>query len=176
MKSAWKILLTLMFVFVITFVVFPGAFFDSHFTMMQNLDSTEFTWYSLTVILIFNVCDTIGRKLGGILPVSAGMIYFLGILRFLFIFTTIMFALDDSDSDPVFFERDYLKIANMVLFALTNGLVSTLCAIKAPQFVAEDQREQIGIFVGLFIALGIVTGSVIAIPVGNALPVNWVTS
>jgi len=64
----------------------------------------------------------------------------------------------------------------MVLFAVTNGLVSTLCAIKAPQFVAEDQREQIGIFVGLFIALGIVCGSIIAIPVGNALPVNWVTN
>jgi len=64
--------------------------------MMNKLGDTEFTWYTLTCILIFNVCDTVGRKLGGILQVGAGMTYFLGILRFVFIFTTLMFAIDDS--------------------------------------------------------------------------------
>jgi hypothetical protein len=42
--------------------------------------------------------------------------------------------------------------------------------MKAPQYVKEDQREQIGIFIGLFIALGIVSGSVVAIVFGNFLP------
>ena len=58
----------------------------------------------------------------------------------------------------------------MILFAITNGYVSTQCAIKAPQYVKEDQREQIGIFIGLFIALGIVSGSIVAIFFGNFLP------
>lgn len=57
----------------------------------------------------------------------------------------------------------------MALFALSNGYVSTQCCIKAPQVVSRDQQETIGIFVSLFLGLGIVSGSICAIPVGNAL-------
>lgn len=67
------------------------------------------------------------------------------------------------------FGKDYFKIINMMLFGISNGYVGTQCAIKAPQYVKEDQREQIGIFVGLFIALGILTGSVGAIFMGKIL-------
>ena len=171
MASAWHILLSLMWVFIVTFVVFPGAFFDSHFNFMDN-SSNEFTWYSLSIILTFNVMDTVGRKLGGLVKVPTPIVHALSLARSLFIVTTILIALSDKDEDKTI-ENDGLKIANMVLFAVTNGFTSTLCAIKAPEYVDDDQKEQVGIFVGLFIALGIVIGSLIAVPVGNVLPVNW---
>jgi len=137
MKSAWKILLSLMFVFLVTFIIFPGAFFDSHLNEMKNIGSNEFTWYSLTIILIFNVLDTVGRKLGGVFMVSSELTYILSFLRIVFVFTTIFIAKLDNKSDR-FMENDGFKIINVVLFALTNGYVSTLCAIKAPSFVAEN--------------------------------------
>jgi equilibrative nucleoside transporter 1/2/3 len=175
MKSAWKILLCIWFVFFCTFIIFPGTFFDAHFKAMENIGSTEFTWYTLSVILTFNILDTCGRKLGGIVTVNSGLVYFMGLLRVGFVVMGIWIALDDSEDD-MFIEKDSVKMLNLALFSISNGFVSTLCAIKAPDYVDHDQKEQIGIFVGLSIALGIVTGSIVAIPIGYQLPVNWPTN
>lgn len=76
----------------VTFVIFPGAFLDSHFSMMNNIGDSEFSWYSITVITTFNVCDTIGRKLGGIFMVKPQTVYLLSFLRVLFLATTIIVA------------------------------------------------------------------------------------
>lgn len=165
--KAWKILMSLWLVFVVTFVIFPGVFFLSHFKFMGKLDQTEFTWYSLTIILLFNVLDTIGRKLGGMAKVSATVVYILSIARFVFICTTILIATRENNGGVL--DSDSFKMINAILFSFSNGFVSTLCAIKAPQFVDETQKEQVGIFVGLFIILGITVGSIIAIPIGNSM-------
>jgi len=133
---------------------------------MKNVGDSEFTWYSLMIILTFNIMDTVGRKAGGMVTVSTWLTISLSILRVGLIASTILIALSDDD-DSRFIEKDTVKIINMVVFAFSNGFVSTLCAIKAPQYVPEDQREQVGIFVGLSIATGIVIGSLIAIPTGN---------
>lgn len=159
-------------VFVLTFVVFPGAFFSTNLNMMKGMKN-EFTWYTLTVITIFNVFDTVGRKLGGYLhlSISATVTYSLSALRLVFIYTAIhIVTLGKSDlTQSSIFSSDTFKIINLVLFATSNGFTSTLCAIKAPQFVREDQREQVGLFVGLFIGLGILGGAIVAIPVGSVL-------
>lgn len=172
--KAWKILMSLWLVFAITFVVFPGVFFQSHFSFMKNLGGNEQAWYNLTIILLFNVLDTVGRKLGGLINISATMVYILSLARFVFICTTILIATKEDGNS--FIETDTFKMINVLIFSFSNGFVSTLCAIKAPQFVDETQKEQVGIFVGLFIILGITVGSIIAIPIGNAmssLPSHW---
>mmetsp|Transcript_17769 Transcript_17769/g.30087 ORF Transcript_17769/g.30087 Transcript_17769/m.30087 type:complete len:115 (+) Transcript_17769:1179-1523(+) len=111
--------------------------------------------------------DTIGRFMGGSLneKISAKAAITMGILRLVFIPTTILIAFK---SNPEWlFDGDWFKIVNMIIFALSNGFISTLCAIKAPSFAKEDQREQIGIFISLFIGLGIVSGSIITLFVGK---------
>jgi hypothetical protein len=95
MSKAGPILFSLMWVFIVTFVVFPGAFFDSHFLFMKG-DSNEFTWYTLSIILTFNIMDTIGRKLGGMCKVSAKTVHLLSFLRSLFIASTILVAIKDD--------------------------------------------------------------------------------
>lgn len=58
----------------------------------------------------------------------------------------------------------------MTLFALSNGYVSTICAIKSPQNVPDESKGQVGAFVGNVISIGILTGSILAVFVGFALP------
>lgn len=92
----------------------------------------------------------------------------LGIARIGLIFTTIGIGTKGLDTSS-FMESDTFKIINIITFSFTNGFVSTLASIYVPQFVKEDQREQAGILIGLFICLGITSGSIIAIPVGSAI-------
>ena len=61
----------------------------------------------------------------------------------------------------------------MSMFALTNGFVSTMCAIKAPTFVSKDKRDQVGMLVGIFLGSGILLGAISAIPVGAFLPTGY---
>ena len=61
-------------------------------------------------------------------------------------------------------------MANLILFSFTNGYVSTQCCIKAPSSVALELREQVGILVSIFIPLGILVGSIVAIPIVTILP------
>ena len=167
LRSAWKILVSMFGVFFITFTVFPGAFFASKFYFLDPIagakgESEEVTWYQIMVILLFNIFDTVGRFLGGKLNISHKMTINLGLLRLVFVPLTILIGL----KNPVQLDQDWLKLINLILFALSNGLVSTLCAIKAPQFVREDLREKVGIFISLFLGCGLLTGSLSAMLVG----------
>ena len=162
----------MLWVFIVTFVIFPGAFYDSSFDMLSSISDKDDrnSWYQIINLILFNVFDTIGRFMGGKFHLSGNTVIGLSVLRSVFIATTILIAYKAS---PAFiFQEDWFKILNMALFALSNGYVSTQCAIKAPSYVKEDQRESIGIFVGLFIALGIVSGSIMQIPIGGILPNN----
>jgi H+/gluconate symporter-like permease len=55
----------------------------------------------------------------------------------------------------------------MSILSFTNGYVSTLCAVKAPGTVPLEQRGQVGAFIGTTITLGILFGSIVAIPMGK---------
>ena len=55
----------------------------------------------------------------------------------------------------------------MSLFALTNGFVSTQCAIKAPSMVSDDLKGSIGQSIGFSLSLGIMLGSILCIPMAK---------
>ena len=81
----------------------------------------------------------------------------------------------DYDVGPSWFtgqSGDWFKLLNMACFAFTNGFVSTLCAIKSPSRAPEDSKEVVGTFVGVFITLGIVTGSLVALAIGSLVHGN----
>ena len=119
-----------MLVFVFTFIVFPGAFFDSHLRFMDSMKD-EFTWYSQISITLFNILDTIGRNLGGKVRVSPKCTYFLSISRGLTVVFAIWIVILGDDSS-IFITQDWFKVLNIALFSISNGFVSTLLAIQAP--------------------------------------------
>ena len=124
-------------------------------------------WYSIIVVLIFNTMDTIGRKMAVIFKLSLTLVYVLGILRFVFIFTSIFLAVSDISSSM--FEKTYVKLINLILFAFSNGYVSTNAAMHVRSFVDESQREQIGKFVSMFLGYGTMIGCAMAVPIGSLL-------
>ena len=182
LQKAWKPIFMVIFVFFITFVVFPGVLFDQHFRILSTLGpDTQFSWYTLSLILTFNCLDTTGRWLGGFI-MSKGLnfnktkiaTYTAGLLRMIFVAIAILDAIYDRYDYA--FSSDAIKISNLCLFSLTNGLVSTLASIIAIISVPDNRKEQAGIFVGLAISVGIVIGSAVAIPIGGFLPKNWVNT
>lgn len=123
------------------------------------------------LILTFNILDTVGRYMGGVpkflLPDKVVVIICL--IRTIFIGTFILCALGTTP-DSFFYNADWFKLINMILFAFTNGFISTQCAMKAPSRAREDSKEQVGTFIGTFLSTGILVGSVVAIGMGNILP------
>ena len=55
MKQLIGIWLVVVLIFVQTFACFPGLTLDAKFSFCDS------TWYSVIIVLIFNVFDTIGR-------------------------------------------------------------------------------------------------------------------
>jgi len=121
---------------------------------------------------MFNVFDCLGRLLGGFksLALSNRVVIGLSISRISFIVFSFLIVFEVG---PFWlFKSDWFKLLNILLLSFSNGFVSTQCAIKAPTEVVESQQEQIGIFVGFFISIGILMGSIAAIGMGYLVPKN----
>lgn len=86
--------MTLFWVFVVTFIVFPGTFYDSSFDFLSGIsNSTSRTsWYQIIIILFFNVFDTVGRWLGGKVHLSGGTVMLSSVLRSVFVVSTTLIA------------------------------------------------------------------------------------
>lgn len=48
-------------VFTVTFICFPGLCFGMNLSFLSTIPA----WMPIIVIIIFNICDTIGRQMGG---------------------------------------------------------------------------------------------------------------
>ena len=151
----------------LTFFLFPGCFLRAHYNSLDDLRLDDFTWYSLIVISIFNLVDSTGRKLAVVFKMPVTGVFILGFLRIAFVFTIIVMA--TFDTTHASFEQDWIRIMNLALFAFTNGYVQTSVAFRVPTFVPEAQREQIGKFVGLFMGIGTLLGTGLAVPLGAEL-------
>ena len=87
------LLFALGYVFILTFICFPGLSDDSHFDFLSNVDN-EANWYNLLCISIFNGFDLIGRYIGGTscADLSRKCVIIMSILRTLFIATFMLIA------------------------------------------------------------------------------------
>ena len=74
--------------------------------------------------MTFNILDTTGRKLGGMYMISPGKVIAGSLLRTIFVIIALLIAIDGKKSG-LFFEADWFKIANLVLFSISNGYIST---------------------------------------------------
>ena len=85
-----------MFVFITTFVVFPGTFFVENVTFMDKDHANIGGYRIITFILVFNVFDTVGRKLAGKVHLNAKIIMFGAFARAIFIPITIYLGLKND--------------------------------------------------------------------------------
>jgi hypothetical protein len=53
-----------MFVFIVTFIIFPGTTNDTYLVFLNGINNEQ-SWFFLIMVFIFNLCDTTGRFMGG---------------------------------------------------------------------------------------------------------------
>lgn len=92
--------------------------------------------------------------------------------RVIFIATSFIIDYDVGPSWLTGSSGDWFKLLNMALFAFSNGYLSTQCAVKSPSRAPDDSKEAVGTFVGVFITVGIVLGSIVAVGTGQAIRNN----
>ena len=161
-KATEGLLIALAYVFVLTFICFPGLSDDTHFTFLHSLKN-EANWYNLLCLTIFNTFDLIGRSIGGMqcADMSRKSVLTMGWIRTLFVVTFMLIAFEVAPS--WLFGADWFKVLNFAIFSFTNGYTSTLCAVKAPATVEGEQKGQVGGFIGITISIGILIGSLAAL-------------
>lgn len=125
------LLLALIYTFFMTFIVFPGLISDCSIKFMASVKNYD-SWFNILIQSTFNIFDSIGRFMGGVpclllqnktIKVSSG-------LRTLFVATCLLISFDVAPA--AVFSSDWFIMLNLALFSVTNGYISTLCAIKAP--------------------------------------------
>lgn len=121
--KTWFLALQITICFAITFTVFPGTSLSTTLTVFGTGKKNE-AWFSVTMITIFNVFDTLGRYIAGKIALfNKNSIIILSTIRLLFIPSFILIQL--KYYPDWIFGSDQFKVINMVLFAITNGIAST---------------------------------------------------
>ena len=166
-KAAAGLLFGQFIIFLVTFSVFPGL---TNKTTLTFIDDKNYAWLVLTMVITFNLFDTIGRYSAGysMLQIPKIALLILIYCRVVFIGT---FYLVSWKSQPHFiFASDWFKLLNMALFALTNGYCTTLGSVYAPAEGKDDEKEQIGTLIGLNLGTGILGGAFVALGLGYYVP------
>jgi equilibrative nucleoside transporter 1/2/3 len=166
----WPQALLLWFTFTTTFAAFPGI------TLSSRIMTWE--WFPIIMNVTFNLFDFIGRSLPGFQPeyinnafdfewipekVKRFYKHMIGIPCILRVICVLLFVFCIN---PKLFGHISIPIANMVAFAFTNGFVSTLLMMIAPQEVGPCEREAAGTFMSFSLVFGIFSGSMIGTGLG----------
>lgn len=91
-KNAYSLLLSMYWVFLLTFIVFPGLFFKQEVAFLKKkLSESDYgAWKNTMISFIFAVFDTVGRSFGGKLILQKKSIIFLSLSRSVFFVTTFL--------------------------------------------------------------------------------------
>jgi solute carrier family 29 (equilibrative nucleoside transporter), member 1/2/3 len=153
------------FIFVVSLICFPGVMDTTNLRFLENVNQAE-SWFELLMQIVYNMGDAIGRVMGGAecLRLSVKATVFNSYLRTFFIAT--YFLIMFNVKPDWLFGADWFKIFNSVMFGITNGYLSTLCAILGPSVVADNLKQETASFISFVIVSGITFGAALAIPVG----------
>jgi equilibrative nucleoside transporter 1/2/3 len=151
-KKIWDLDLLMVYIYIITFALFPNASIGQKLFNLGDYNSN-------TIILIYNVGDTIGRYLVRILPNTKTFNYIICFNRTFLLFTLIFnfYCQDGLELDLTL--TSILLIVNVLLLALTNGIGTTLCFGIAPNQVEDEYKGVAGTSLSFFLIVGICLGS-----------------
>lgn len=138
----------------VTFSVYPGACLE------PSLFGLNMFWKPNTVITIFNIFDTIGRKIVDCLKPKKWMLYVSTLIRLILL---ILIPLDDYlEFKQYITASSALLIFNVVFLSLTNGIATSLAYALAPMSVKSYLKGKAGGSVSFFNICGIFIGTISA--------------
>lgn len=155
-------------IFTVTLACFPAL---TALVVSTNFGSgdpwSDIYFVPVTCLLLFNVGDYFGRLVAEFLrwprPGKFGMflIFALSIARIAFVplFLFCNLTPDNRELTGVYFTYDYVYIIIMVLFSLTNGYLSSICMMSAPQICQEEEAQTAASLMVALLGLGLGAGS-----------------
>ena len=151
-KKIWDLNLLMVYIYIVTFALFPGA------SIGQNLFNLK-EFNSNTIIIIYNIFDTVGRYLVKVLPKTKlfNAIIILG--RSILLFTLVFNWYCQDKLNVPLPATSILLILNVALLAITNGIGTTLCFGIAPETVEDEYKGLAGTSLSFFLIVGIFLGS-----------------
>jgi hypothetical protein len=155
-RKIWSFDLLVFLNYIVTFAVYPGA------SINQKLFSLTGAFNSNTVIMIYNVFDTLGRMLVSKMKPTKQLNMIIILARTVLLFTIVFNYYCQDKLEWNIVTTSILLIINVSILAATNGIATTLCFGLAPNEVENEYKGQAGSSVSLFLIMGIVGGSSLA--------------
>ena len=153
-KKIWDLDLIIAYIYIITFALFPNA------AIGQNLFNLG-QYNSNTVIIIYNVGDTVGRYLVKLLPNNKKFNNIICINRSILLFTLVFNWYCQDALELNLTLTSILLILNVLILAITNGIGTAFCFGFAPNQVEDEYKGIAGNSLGFFQMVGIYLGSCI---------------
>lgn len=101
---------------------------------MNNWNNEE-SWFVLSTLTLFNIWDTVGRSAASWKCMQLNRKWTLALNYLRTIFLPIIFMIAFEVGPSWLLNSDWFKLFNLSLFAFTNGWLSSLCVIMAPDYV-----------------------------------------
>lgn len=158
---------TVFFVFTTTIGLFPATIV---FLLSEHHCNTKERFFNDLFVpfffVLFNLGDFMGRVVAGhFAPVfTAKNIWIAGCLRAVFIPLFLLCNLSNSQL-PVLFHSDAWPVIFMVLFALSNGYVSSTCMQMGPAMVPSSDAPLAGTIMIFCLTAGLMSGAALSFPI-----------
>ncbi|KAL9957949.1 hypothetical protein ACROYT_G034908 [Oculina patagonica] len=162
-RQIFKLGASVAFVFFVTLAAFPSL--TSRIQSVHAKDKTEWTstyFVPVTCFLLFNIGDFCGRLSASFVqwPGKDGVLLpFFCFLRVIFLPLFAFCNAVPRHNSPVFFHEDYFPILFMVLFAISNGYLGSLCMMYGPSLVEPKHAETAGTMMAFFLIIGLGLGA-----------------
>ena len=152
----WDLNLLMAYIYIVTFTLFPNA------SISQNLFKLKIDYNINTIILIYNIFDTIGRYLVAKVEPTKRLNLIITLGRSILLFTLIFNHYCQKTLNLDINLTSILLILNVGLLAATNGISTTLCFGIAPNQVENEYKGQAGTSLSFFLIVGIFLGACLA--------------
>ena len=155
----WDLNLLMAYIYIVTFTLFPNASISQDLFGLKE----DYNDYNVnTIILIYNVFDTIGRYLVAKVTPTKKLNLIITFGRSVLLFTLVFNYYCQKSLDLNINVTSILLIVNEALLAATNGISTTLCFGIAPNQVEDEYKGQAGTALSFFLIVGIFLGACIA--------------
>lgn len=163
-RQIFKLASSVAFVFFVTLAAFPSL--TSRIQSVHKGDGSEWTetyFVPVTCFLLFNIGDFCGRLAASFTQWPGKDGYLLPVLCFLRVVFLPLFAfcnaLPRKNQDLLYFDKDYYPIIFMVLFAISNGYLGSLCMMYGPSMVEPKHAETAGTMMAFMLIIGLGVGA-----------------
>jgi equilibrative nucleoside transporter 1/2/3 len=155
----WDLNFLMAYIYIVTFALFPNASISQDLFGLKE----DYNDYNVnTIILIYNVFDTIGRYTVAKVKPTKKLNLIITLGRSILLFTLILNYYCQKSLDLDINLTSILLILNEAFLAATNGISTTLCFGIAPNQVENEYKGQAGTSLSFFLIVGIFLGACIA--------------